>query len=476
MDLSFYKKILAWGSIFFLTHTALYAQNGEIWSLKKCLNYAQEHNLQLKQLNLQTQSAGINEWQSKKNRLPNLNGGASTGINLGRSIDPTTNSFNTQATAAAQLSLNSSITLYNGGLLKHTIEQRGMELQLAKLQTEEAANNLQLNILGAYLQILLSEAQVGVLDKQAQLTQDQYKQIEKLVQAGTLPAGNLLDIEAQIATDKLNRVNGKNAVASAFLNLQQLLEYYQKFDIERPKAPEPNEADLAGRNPETTFQQALNTQPSLKRSTLQTSIAQQRLKLINANKYPIVSLNANLSTRYSSLAQRLASQTPIGLAQAPLVTESGETIFSPLFDYEKTPLFSQLTDNWGGYLGVSVTIPIFNQYQVKNNYALAKINIQNSEINEQSAKNQLRQRIEQAYLDAYAALERYRSTQTSIEALQKSLTHTEKRYNVGLANSFDYTNAKNRLATAELNLETTKFDYLFRLKIIDFYEGKPINL
>lgn len=454
----------------------LQAQSGEIWSLKKCFDYAQSNNLQLKQLRLQTESAGINELQSKNNVLPNVNAGASSGINLGRSIDPTTNSFNTQATAAAQLNLSSTITLYNGGLLKNTITQRGLELELAKLQTDEAANNLQLSILGAYLQILLSEAQIDVLDKQAQMTRDQHRQIEKLIQAGTLPAGDLLDIDAQIANDKLNRVNAENAVATAFLNLRQLLEYYQAFDIEKPIAPEPNEADLQGRNPENTYLTALGIQPSLKTTALQTNIAQQRLKLINANKYPTVSLTGNLSTRYSSLAQRLASETPTGLSQAPLITASGESIFSPTFSYEKTPLFSQLTSNWGGYLGVNVNIPIFNQYQIKNNTALAQINIKNSQIAEQNAKNQLRQRIEQAYLDARAALERYKSTKASIEALQKTLNYTEKRYNLGLANSFDYLSAKNRLATAELNLQTSRFEYLFRLKIIDFYEGQTIAL
>lgn len=459
-----------------LSSVCLQAQNAEVWSLEKCLTYAQQNNLQLKQLALQTQTAQINERQSRQDKLPNANGQLSTGLNLGRSIDPTTNSFSTQAIEAIQMSVNSSVILYNGGLLKNTIKQRGMELELAKLQSEESANNLELSIVGAYLQVLLSQAQVEVLDKQEQMTQDQRKRIEKLIEAGLLPAGDILDIDAQIAADKLNRVNGSNSIAAAFLNLRQMLAYYQPFDIEKPNYGEPNEADLQSRNPEISYQKALNVQPALKTTLLQTSVAEQRLKVIASNKLPVVSLNVNLSTSYSSLLQRLASEIPSGLIQAPLITESGESIFSPTFNYEKTPIFNQLSSNLGSFLGVNVNIPIFNQHRILTNMALADINIQNSRIAQQQAQDRLRQNIEQAYLDARAALERYRSTNANIAALQKAMTYTEKRYNLGLVNSLDYLTARNRLATAELSLQSTKYDYFFRLKIIDYYEGKPITL
>lgn len=454
----------------------LWAQsNVEAWSLAKCLQYARQNNRQLQQLALQTQSAVVNERQSRQDRLPNANAGLSSGTNLGRSIDPTTNTFSTQAIGAIQANLSSSVTLYNGGLLKNTIAQRGMELELAQLQTDETANNLTLSIIAAYLQILLGESQVSVIDQQIAMTQTQRERVTKLIEAGVLPAGDILDIDAQIASDNLSRVNGTNSVAAALLNLRQLLAYYeQPFGIEHPDYPEPNEADLYSRNPENTYQKALTTQPGLKTSMLQTQIARQQLKIAACNKLPVVSLNINVSSNYSSLMQRLASELPTGLAQAPLITASGESIFSPTFSFEKTPLFTQIADNLGALVGVNVSIPIFNRNRVNNSLSLAEIGIQNSQLNEKIVQERLRQNIEQAYLDARAALSRYQSTKANIDALQKALQHTEKRYNLGMLNSLDYVNARNRLASAELNLQSAKYDYFFRLKIIDYYEGKPM--
>ncbi|MBK9463104.1 MAG: TolC family protein [Sphingobacteriales bacterium] len=458
-----------------LLSNTLVAQN---IGLQECLQYARQNNVQLKQLGLNTDIAKINEKQSHQTRLPNLNGSFSYGGNLGRTVDPTTNSFQTQASQASQINLTSSLVLYNGGQFKRTIEQRGLELELAHLQTDDFANNLDLSILGAYLQILLSEEQLSVLQRQADLTQQQYRQMQKLVNAGSVPGGNLLDINAQIANDQLNQVNGQNAIDLAYTNLRQLLNRYDTFKIVRPTLPEPSANALSNYTPDEVYQNALSVQPSVKVAVLQTQIAEKRLAVTRTNQYPTVSLTGNFSTQYSSLAKQYGIS---GIEPTPILTnyftQNFDSIytFNPIISTKNIPVYKQWGDNLGGFLGLSAQFPIFNQYQVKNGISLAKLNIENTRLSQELTRNNIRQQIEQAYINAKGAAERYKATKANIEALKNNLSFVQKRYDLGLTNNLDYNTAKNNLTAAELNLESAKFDYFFRLKILDYYQGKPLD-
>ncbi len=469
--------LIAMAAIFFPA-LSTYAQNNRVWTLEQCFEQAEKNNVQLKQAKLQTQSAQINYEQSRANQLPNVNGQFSNILNFGRSIDPVTNSFVRSFSYAAQAGVGSQMQLYNGGQLKQTIVQREMELNLTRLQADELSNNLRLNILAAYLQILLADAQVNVLKSQATLTIEQRKRIEKLIAAGSIPAGDVLDIDAQIASDELNQLNANNAVKSAYLNLRNVLNYYEPaFEIEKPQVPLPDETDLLARSPIKVYSEALGTQPSLKTTVQQTRLAEQRKRVAQAGKYPSLQLSANLSTLYASSAKEVADYTlPTEPTLTPYVTTGGENILAyvPIPTLGTIPMFNQLSNNFGGSMTLTLTVPIFNQFQVRNSLRLADINIQNSLLTEENTKNTLRQNIEQAYLDAQIALERYKSAEANIVALQKSLNYTEKRYNLGAANAFDYINARNRLTTAELSRESSKYEFYFRLKILDYYRGVPI--
>lgn len=457
----------------------LFAQDlSDKWSLTRCFEYAEQNNVQLKQLQLQTQSALINEQQSRSDRLPNFNANASGLGNIGRSLDPYTNTFSTDATFATQFSLNSSVQLYNGGQRKNTVVQRGMELELTRLQSKESAYNLKLGILGAYLQILLSQAQVEVLKAQAKLTQDQLQRAQKLVQAGMIPAGDLLDIEAQIANDQFNQSNGQNAIQSAYLSLRQQLDYYEEpFEVEIPNIAAPSPAELQQRQPQMVLEQALQTQPSLRTIAQQGNIAAQRKKVAAGARYPIVTLNTSLNTTYASAAKQIESLTlPDAGSPTYYVTTGGDLVLSyqPTPVLSSTPFFTQIGDNFGGSISLNVVVPIFNNYRVRNTLSLAQINMDNNRLAQQNTQNALRRNIEQAFLDARAALERYNSAQANIVALENALNYTEKRYQLGAVSTFDFLNAKTRLATTRLQQEAARYEYYFRLKILDFYAGKPL--
>ncbi len=455
--------------------------NPIIWTLQDCLDYARQHNLQIKQLSLQEKVAKINHKQSKDDRLPNLNGTFSHGVNVGRTIDRTTNSFTTDAIQFSSLQLNSNFIVYNGHITRNTIAQRELEHQLAQLTVEETANNLNLSILSAYLQILLAEEQEKILAKQSELTQKQYEQTQKLVKVGSLPAGDLLDIEAQLGNDELNIVNAENTIQAAYLNLSQLLDLYeQNIQVARNQVDVPSTKLLSELSPQLIYETALSTQPQIKTATLRTQIAEKGLKIAEGGRWPTVALSAQLSSNFSSIAPDFDNASITGIdtiRSLSIINNDLQPVFElvPELDLPKRGYFGQLGDNAGGFLGLSVSVPIFNNFRVRNGIELAKINIDNTRFSQELTKNNLRKAIEQAYLDAQAAAKRYESTQKNIVALEKSMAHAEKKFELGMVTALEYLTTKNNLTRAELNVEAAKFEYIFRLKILDFYQGKPLE-
>ena len=455
-------------------------EGNKVWTLEDCIHYAKENNIQLQQAGLQVSSAEINYRQSKDNCLPNLNAGANYGLNFGTAIDPTTNAFSTKASQAGSVSLNSNMSLYNGGSIKKTIKQRGLEYDLAKLEVQNMENNLILAILSSYLQILTAEEQLNVLDKQSALTYEQLEQTQKLIKAGMRPKGDVLDIEAQVANEEVTKVNAENIVAAAYMALAQSMDYYGSIRIQKPEIDIPSLANIDALEPTQIYEAAVNTQPEIKTANLRTQIAEQSLRVVESGKHPSLGVGANLNTRFSSLAKRIDEDAPLTYKPISYYTPNGELVetefYQPNIAFENTPLPSQFADNFGGYIGLNLNVPLFNQNRIKNNIALSKINIDNSRLQEQAVKNNLRRTIEQAYLDAKAAAQKYKATQSSMEALQKAFEFAEKKYNAGTANTFEYFTAKNNLAIAELNLQSAKYEYFFRMKILDYYQGKPIQM
>lgn len=447
----------------------------KLWTVEDCLTYARENNVQLKQLGLGVKSAESNLLQSKREMLPNANANWRHGFNVGGGIDPSTNNFVTETIQSQQWNVGSSYTLYNGMQRRNTIEQRKVQLALSEKDQEVYLNDLDFNILSAYLQILLTEEQVEVLNKQAELTKKSYDQTSKLVKAGLLPSGDLLNIEAQMANDTLNIVNGENAVSSAYLGLGQVLDYYEEMMIVKPNVVPPSTSELEARDPSLIYEKAIDLQPTIHAAQLRRDIAERELKIAEGARYPIVSLGANLGTNYSSFARRLDEDIEPNITQTILFTESLEPIYTLSPSFEKTPYFTQLGNNFGYGVSLNLNVPIFNNYRVKNAIAQSKINIENQRYGKQLAENNLRQTIERAYLDARSAAQQYAFAQRNVIARKRSLEYAEKRYDLGAINALEYFTAQNNFIAAELQLNSAKYEYVFRVKILDFYEGKSLT-
>ncbi|MEZ4886197.1 MAG: TolC family protein [Chitinophagales bacterium] len=470
-------------SLIFASTLSVFAQNNptpESWTLQQCFDYAEKNNIQLKQAALQITSAEGNLMESKAAILPDLNGFFTQSVNLGRTVVSATNSLETITTNNSNLGLSTNFTLYNGGVVKHTIEQRDLQVGLAKLQVEEANNNLQLQILSAYMQALLAEEQLKVLQNQATLTKEQRVRMNKLVEAGVRAPSDLLDLDAQIASDDINLVNAENNINASYLTIAQILDYYKPIRIVKPniEGQLPNQNEVSAIRPDQVYDAALRTQPQFKVRDLQTQIAEKSYDIAKGYTYPSVSLFARYSTDYSNAIKNFIPTGEIEQVPTSLTTLGGEGVLlnSPITNQENIPYFTQLTDNWRASVGVSINVPIFNNYQVKNGIEQARINIENTVYSKDLAKNQLRREIEQAYLDANATAKRYKANQSNMEILKKSLAQTERRFELGLVNAFDYLTAKNNLASAELNLQSAIYEYIFRLKILDYYQGKDLGL
>ncbi|HMS52566.1 MAG TPA: TolC family protein [Chitinophagales bacterium] len=444
-------------------------------SIVQCITYAEQNNLQIKQLGLNEQTANENLRQAKANQYPNLSANASHSLSFGRNIDPTTNSFNTASIQSQQWGISGGILLYQGGLLKRSIAQRNMQVTLAQLESESARTNLKLNVLTAYLNILLAQSQLKVLQQQTKLTAEQYTNTQKLVNAGLIPEGNLLDLQAQQQNEALNITTAQNAVDAAYLGMGQLMNYTDNYKIVEPTVSLPSAINVSGYNVEQTYQTSLTTQPSIKTASLRTKIAQQGLSIAQSGRMPSIALSGGLNTRWSSLGKRLNEDGEFGIAQTPYFTSKFDSVYTISFPFEDDPYFSQISNNFGNFLGLNVSIPIYNRREVKTSSALAQIGIANAHIAEQIQQQDLRQTIERALLDARAAAQKYEAVAATITAQQKAFDFAQKKYNLGTATALELFAAQNALTLSQLNAEAAKYDYIFKLKLLDYYAGQPIT-
>lgn len=447
----------------------------ETWTLKQCIQHALNNNLQLQQLKLTSKTGELDYRQSKNNFLPIVNGSAAYGYNFGRALDPTTYSFSTENISYNSLGLNASLDLFNGFQNKNTLKQNAMQMDLNQLNFDATEDDIALAVCSAYLQVILAEEQEKVLREQAELTIGQKSQMEKMVRAGTLAQGDLLDLDAQMANEQLSIVTAQNAVATAYQSLQQLMEYYpdEPFLVDASSADMPSAEELATISADRVYESAASNRPEIKAAELQSRIAEQQIAVANGAKYPQLSLVGNLRTNATSVGVEIVGNEEILL---PLQTTTGETFFisqsAPLTESAGFP--QQWSDNFNSYVGLNLNIPIFNQGRVNTSIKRAEMNMANTHIAQKQSRNQLRNEINNAYLAATAAAKSYEASKSNIAALKQAFDQAEKKLNLGMINTFEYNTAKNRLAVAELNQSSARMELIFRVKILDFYQGKEL--
>ena len=432
------------------------------WSLEECVQFATENNLNVQKSELARKREAILLKQSQLERIPSLNGFASHSYNFGRTIDPFTNEFATERVQSNNFSMNSNVTLFNGFRRLNTIKRNRTDLAASNYELEKLKNDVALNVANVYLQILFNQELLVNATNQKHVSVIQRERISKMVEAGTLPQGSLLDVEAQLASEDLQIIRAENQLNASKLNLAQLMGLENAEEIE-VLAPEMESIAAASElaNPVGIYSYALQNMPEVRVAELNIGSAERTLSIARGGLSPSLSVNGSIGSGYSEARKELIGFTPAPESQ-------------PI--YQHKPFQEQLEDNVNYTVGLSLNIPIFNGWGVRSSIRQAQLNIESMQLSLEQEKRTLWQNIQSAHQDAVAALNSYHAAEKSVIALEESFGYTQERFDVGMVNSFDYNNEKNKLINAQSELLQAKYEYIFKTQVLNFYQGNKISL
>lgn len=455
------------------------------WSLDSCIRYAYEHNISLQRSELSIENAEINRQAAVGGMLPNLNGQASHGYNWGQRIDPFTNQFASQRIQSNSFGLSTSINLFNGFQQSLTVKQSALEIERSKWNYEKLRNDIGLNVASGYLQILLTKEFWEIAKTNRDRTALQAERIAQLVKAGSLAQVNLDQIYAQLASDEATEVSAGNNYFMAKLALMQFLQLpatgIEGFEIVSPNVEGMEQGEIIS-NSQVVVEAATNNFPEIKSAEVGLKSAEMGQSIARGGMYPRLSASYSYGSGYSG-ASKIITGSPDSLAY-PIGTVFGsnflvvslpQAVYSD-DDFSVKPFNEQLRDNVNRSLFFSLTVPIFNGFQTSSSIKRANIAALDAKLALDQAKQTLEQNVLRAYTDAQASLANYQAAKKSLEASQLAFDGIEQRYNRGAANQVEYNDARATLDNARAGLVRNKYEYVFRLKILDFYLGKPINL
>lgn len=421
------------------------AQSQTTYSLQQCIDLALKNNIPVQRAGLQAQTAEVHWRQSRSNLLPDLNADLSHSLNAGRSIDPSTNTYVSQNVNGANYGISSGIVLFNGLTLQNRVKQNAFAYEASKMEQQQSKDELVLNVILAYLSVLNNEDQLQVAHQQAATTQAALDRLEILDSQGAIKPSDVTDLKGQLMNDQLNILNAKSILETSKLTLAQWMnmDYDSTMQVEKIDAG----AFLANypASANEVYQNSLNQFSLVKAVELRRKSALYAVKAARGQLYPQLSLGGGINTRYSSIAENAGV---------------------------KMPYTDQLKNFKNSYVGVELSIPIFNRMVARNQVKLANISLRDNELVEANTKKQLHQQIDQAYLNMSNAYERYKVLLTQVEAYEESFQAAEVRFKAGVGTSIDYLTAKDRLDRAHLNLVNAKYDFVLRKKILDYYNGK----
>ncbi len=455
------------------------------WSLDSCVRYALNHNISVKQSELNISLAEIDQMVAYGGLLPNLNAQGGHGYNWGQRIDPFTNQFATERIQSNNFGIATSVNLFSGFSQWNTIKRAAVNKEISKLNLEQMRNDIALNVASAFLNVVVNREVLAIAETNLANTDRQVDRLSKLVNAGQLAEGNLNDMLATRASDEASRVAAENNLNLAILSLIQLLqlsdEERAQFDIEVPVIDN-IESMKAMENVNVIRDMALRNFPEIKSAEAGIVAADLNYKIAKAGAMPQLNASYSYGSGYSGAARVLSGSPDTLSFPIGQVFGSNQVVFSlpqPVFaadDYSIKPFESQLRDNVNQSLFFTLTVPLFNGFTSRGNIQRAKINSLNAQYQLDQAKLTLTQNVERAFADARAALANYNAARTSLSASEQAMQWAEKRFEQGVSNVVEYNDSRARLDNARATLLRSKYDYLFRLKILDFYMGQPINI
>ena len=463
------------------------------WTLQAAVDYALTHNLTVRASDLTAQQQLANLRLNRAALLPTLGLSGTQGFNFGTNRDPFTNQFQQLNVRSNNFALQGQATLFSGFQLRNTIKQGVLDAEATRFDVEKSRNDLSLNVASSFLQLLLAQELIRASEARLSTTQAQVSRSEKLLKVGAVAEGNVLDSRAQLAGEERTLVTAQNQLALAQLSLVQLLNLdpatASRFAVVAPTLPDP--ATLApaadAMDPNATFAIARQRQPEIKAADLRLSSAQRGLDIARGGYYPRLTVAGGVQTGFSSVrtqaVRTIGDPVAVPVLQVNPAVPGGYSaspyvLLSPQATVTTLPynFLNQLSDNRGEFVQFSLNVPILNGLQTRVGVQRAQINVQQASLRAEQVQLQLRQTIQQSYADALAAQRRYAASARQTEALTLAFRNAEIRFNNGLLNGTDFNIARNNLTAAESDMIQAKYEFFFRYKVLDFYQGKPLTL
>ncbi|WP_197076634.1 TolC family protein [Hymenobacter terrenus] len=461
------------------------------WTLQAAVDYALAHNLTVRASELTAQQQEATQRLNRAALLPTAGFTGNQSFNFGTNRDPLTNQFQAVNVRSNNFSASGQVTLFSGFQLRNTVRQGMLNAQAARVDIEKARNDLSLNVASSFLQLLLAQELIRASEARISTIREQVVRSEKLLKAGAVAEGNLLDIRAQLASEERTLVTAQNQLALAQLTLVQQLNLdpasASRFEVVVPTLPDPTTltATADALDPNATFEQARQRLPEIKAADLRVLSAQRGLDIARGGYYPRLTLAGGVSTGFSSVRSQQVlntdrfTLTPVFQPDPTVPTGYSPSIYvlpQPSFDRLPYKFLDQLSDNRGEFLQFTLNVPILNGLQTRVGVQQAQVSIQQATLQAEQVKLQLRQTIQQSFADALAAQRRFAASSRQVDALALAFRNAEIRFNNGLLNGTDFNQARNNLTAAQSDMIQAKYEFFFRRKVLDFYQGKPLAL
>lgn len=453
------------------------------WDLKRCVEYAVNNNISVRQSDVQARIYALTLRQNQLSQYPTASFNGGLGLNSGRSQDPSNYSLITTTYIANSFSLSSGVTVFNWFSKRNFIEGSRYDWLASLATTDKLRNDISLNVANAYLQVLLAIQQTNAAELQLRLSRSQLDNTQKQVTAGALPELNAAELESQLAQDSSSFITTRASIDLAILTLKAYmgLDAATSFDVDTPPVEKIPIENIANLQPEAIYSMALVNQPLQKVDQLQLQSAHKYVAANRGALYPSISLSGSLGTNYVSEGQEVnpgsifskldtVGQVTVGSTPYPVVSQGYG------YSLRKIPYFSQLNQNFGQAVGLSLNIPIFNGGTLRISYEKSKLNLRNTELQRDQDNLTLKQNIYQAYSNAVTAQQKFEANKKTLAATRKSFDFANKRYSVGMLNTIDLLTNQNNFYKAQIDLLYSQFDYVFKMKVLEFYKGLGLKL
>ena len=444
-------------AVVFLIGFSAQAQT-KVWTLEECVKYAIDNNISIKQTELDSKTADIDKKGAVGNFIPSLNANASHSWNIGLNQDITTGLLRNQTTQFTSAGFNIGVDIYKGLQNQNALRKANLSIVAAKYQIVKIQENIALNVANAFLQVLFNKENLKVQKEQLAINKKQYARSEELVKAGAIPRGDLLDIKATVASNNQNVITAENSLLISKLSLAQLLQLkeFENFDVIDDNSIK-DENSILSKNPTAIYDKAKETRTELKIAQTNLEIAQKSLAIAKGAFQPTLQgfYGFNSRVSYADVLAFDSTGKPVGTQAAD-------------------PFFTQFSVNKGQSFGAQLTIPIFNGFSVRNNVERSKVALEKSKIAVEQQELDLQRNVFTAFTDAKGALNAHESSIVALESRQEAYNYAKEKYAVGLMNSFNFNQSQTLLTNAQSEVLRTKYDYIFKIKIVEFYFGIPI--